>query len=101
MRLCGPCKPSSRRRSSQTSRRSPDWASITFSGARHHIPFTIMGEEAEKAAHRLLSRLSETEFSVPGHILADIGLLSRQPSRTPGGLSCVSVTIEALTVEDC
>jgi hypothetical protein len=75
--------------------RSRSWASVTFVGARHEIAFRIEGEGAEQEARRFLRRLDVAEFELPGHILADVALVSEE--RRPGR---VRIRIEALTVED-
>jgi hypothetical protein len=74
---------------------SRGWASVTFTGARHQIAFRIEGEQAEAAAERLLAGLEAAEFTLRGHILADIVLVSQE--RRPG---CARIALEALTVED-
>lgn len=74
---------------------SREWASITFSGARHEISLRLVGEGAEAAADRFAERLDATEFRLRGHILADITLAAREP--IDGG---VRLSLEALTVED-
>jgi hypothetical protein len=74
---------------------SKNWASITFTGARHEVTFLIGGETARVAADRFLDGLACADFSLRGHILADLALVDRQ-DREDG----VLVSIEALTVED-
>ena len=79
-------------------RETRSWASVTFSGARHRLRLQLSGVEASPAADRLLSNLSEAEFVLRGHILADIALVSDERS---DGSSLVTLELEALTVEDC
>ncbi len=74
---------------------SREWASITFSGARHEITVRLEGEGAEAAADRFAAGLDETEFRLRGHILADIALIARE-SAGEG----VRLDLEALTVVD-
>ena len=73
------------------------WASVTFSGARHRVAFSLEGAGAGAAADAFLDRLEETEFDLRGHILADIALV--RADRSAAG-DKVKVTLEALTVED-
>ena len=76
--------------------RSRSWASVTFTGARHTIAFRIGGEDAVETADRFLDGLEAAEFTLRGHILADISLIARETC--DGG---VLLRLEALTVEDC
>jgi hypothetical protein len=73
------------------------WASVTFSGARHRIAFSLSGVGAEAAADVFLEGMDETEFDLRGHILADIALVGED--RDASG-NRVLVTLDALTVED-
>ncbi len=75
--------------------RSREWASITFTGARHEIAIRLGGPDAEAVADGFVAGLDATEFRLRGHILADIVLVERE--RTEDG---VRLRIEALTVED-
>lgn len=74
---------------------SRSWASATFLGARHEIVLTLDGEGAGEAADSFVEGLSEKEFALRGHILADIVLVS--DSRASGH---ARIVLEALTVED-
>ncbi len=74
---------------------SREWASITFTGARHEVMIRLQGDGAEAAADRFAAGLDATEFRLRGHILADIVLVGRE--RTEHG---VHLQFEALTVED-
>ncbi|HEY0043996.1 MAG TPA: hypothetical protein VGB62_05540 [Allosphingosinicella sp.] len=75
--------------------RSRGWASVTFAGARHELCFRLEGEEAEEAADGFVRGLDPKSFALPGHILADMALVSDE--RAPG---CARIRIEALTVEE-
>jgi hypothetical protein len=75
--------------------RSRTWASVTFTGARHELAFTVSGPDAETAVARLADNLEVAEFRLRGHILADIALVS---SEVVG--DGVRLRLEALTVED-
>lgn len=71
--------------------RETGWASSGFSGRRHRFLLDL----ADRPAPRALDLLERTEFDLPGHIVADITLVSRAEDAR----GC-RVTIEALTVED-
>lgn len=74
---------------------SQSWASITFSGERHQIRLRLEGPRAGEAADAFLDGLSEREFELRGHILADIALVSEERPSTQQ----VHLCLEALTVE--
>lgn len=73
---------------------SRPWASVTFAGERHALRLRLVGAEAGAAADVFLERLSEREFELPGHLVADIVLVARQR-----GADGERLTLEALTVE--
>lgn len=77
--------------------RSKPWLSATFTGVRHELSFMLDGPAAEAEADAFLDGMEEREFALRGHVLADIGLVSRS-SLDGGG---VRIALEALTVEDC
>ena len=76
---------------------SRSWASVTFSGARHRIAFSLEGVGAGAAADRFLAAMGEAEFDLHGHILADIACVGDE--RSAAG-DRVRLSLEALTVED-
>lgn len=78
---------------------SRSWASGTFIGTRHKLTFRSEGEHAEASADAFLIDLSEAEFDLRGHILADITLLSHTRGEGASG-PLVRIGLEALTVED-
>ena len=80
-----------------TNYRSVDWQSLTFVGERHEIELRIPGPDAGNLASRLTDGLAETEFAIPGQIVADIGL-QLPPSHNPDG--SISLYLEALTVTE-
>ena len=71
---------------------SRDWASITFSGARHRLRLRLEGREAPAAA-RALRRLDEESLALRGHLLADLSaeFVEEQADQ-------VRLMVEALTV---
>jgi hypothetical protein len=76
---------------------SRGWASVTFTGARHRVAFSLVGAGAGTAADCFLQRMEDSDFDLRGHILADIALTSEE--RDPSGEQ-VQLRLEALTVED-
>ena len=77
--------------------RSTDWQSLTFVGERHEIRLRILGPESLAASHRLTEGLAEAEFSISGHIVADIAVVAVPAQQADGS---TSVSIEALTIAD-
>jgi hypothetical protein len=74
--------------------RSTDWRSLTFAGERH---LRIPGPAAGAVAKLLTQGLGEAEFSIPGHIVADIAVEGAMVEHLDGA---VSLRVEALTVEE-
>jgi len=74
---------------------SRSWASATFSGERHRLVLRLQGDNAAAAADGFLDGLSEREFELDGHILADIALVGAERAGIP-----VRLILEALTVEE-
>ena len=77
--------------------RSVDWQSLTFIGERHEMELRISPPDAERLAARVCDGLADADFSIPGQIVADIGL-ERPPSQNPDG--SVTLHIEALTIAE-
>jgi hypothetical protein len=75
--------------------RSRAWASVTFCGARHEVAFRLEGGGAEAAAAAFTGTLSCAEFTLRGHIVADIALVTEEH-----GFDRARLRIEALTVEE-
>lgn len=75
--------------------RSIDWQSLTFVGERHEIELRVPGPDAQALADQLTLGIGDAEFSVPGHIVADIGL-ERPPIHHHDG--SISLHLEALTI---
>lgn len=76
------------------STKSVDWASATFTGARHELTILVSGEDADLAAQSFVRNVGEIDFSIGGHIVADISAACGQ--RAPEGLHLL---VEALSVE--
>ena len=68
------------------------WASATFTGARHML--TLSGA-ASPALDRWLVGLSEAEFALRNHLVADLSVT--RVMRTDG---VATIALEALTVEE-
>lgn len=77
--------------------RSIDWQSLTFIGERHEMQLRLPGPDSDLLARRLTEGLANAEFSIPGQIVADIGL-QRPPSRNHDG--SITLHIEALTIAE-
>jgi hypothetical protein len=80
-----------------TDAHSTDWRSLTFSGERHHLSLKVTGPHSAAVVSRMCGGLEHVEFSIPGIIVADIGLIG-SPRRTPDGAT--EIIVEALTVAD-
>lgn len=78
--------------------RSESWASVTFSGHRHHLDL-VVGVAREPALNNLISTLSTAELVVPGHFVADVSLIAREWRQTGEGRR-VCLSFEILTIED-
>ncbi|MEO5613209.1 MAG: hypothetical protein ABIT68_10780 [Sphingomicrobium sp.] len=74
---------------------SVDWRSLTFTGETHVITLRIPGPNAATTVDRLTLGLEDLEFSIPGHLVADI-VVASAPSRALDG--SVTLAIEALTI---
>jgi len=77
--------------------RSVDWQSLTFAGERHQIGLRVPGADSLAIVRRMCAGLPEAEFSIPGILVADIGVLGAPTDRADGS---VELTIEALTITD-
>lgn len=69
---------------------STKWASVSFTGARHRITVRAM---TSSGLDDWLNELPDIEFSLRGHILADLAVESVRREN-----EAVTVVIEALTV---
>ena len=77
--------------------RSTDWQSLTFLGERHRFGFRIPAPEAGAIALRITEGIEDAEFSIPGHIVADIEVVSPPTQEDDGS---VTFELEALTIEE-
>ncbi len=74
---------------------SADWRSLTFTGERHQIHLRVPGPDAGKIVGRMCANLEDAEFSIPGHIVADIAVVGTPATQLDGS---IGLMIEALTV---
>lgn len=77
--------------------RSVDWQSLTFVGERHHMRLRVPGPGADLLVTRLVDNLEEAIFSIPGQIVADIGLEQPPIANIDGS---ITLLIEALTIAE-
>ena len=77
--------------------RSVDWQSLTLTGERHEISLRIPGPDADAIVDDLVSGIEDAEFSIRGHLLADIAMAA-VPARALDG--SVTLAFEALTIAD-
>lgn len=75
--------------------RSTDWQSLTFVGERHELQLRVPGPDAAAVVSRLTSELDESEFDIPGHMVADIAVAGER-HRHPDG--SITLALEALTL---
>jgi len=68
------------------------WASASFVGARHIFPCALATGDREAICRALHDRLNATEWTLPGHIVADVAVEC--------GTGKDAVRVEILTVED-
>lgn len=76
-----------------------EWASATFSGARHSIDYRLplAGPDAQMPA--ALADLPDHEFCLPGDIVADCSVALRPRTSDASGNWWLPVLIEILTVK--
>lgn len=75
-----------------------EWASATFSGARHGLDLAIRLAAAETPPPPFLAQLPEWEFDLPGEIVADCAVTLGQRRRLPGGGWQLPCRLELLTI---
>jgi len=77
--------------------RSIDWQSLTFTGERHRLCLRVTGPDSSQVIERMCDGLEDAEFSIPGVLVADIGIAG-DPRRAADGSG--EVVVEALTVSE-
>jgi hypothetical protein len=70
------------------------WASVTFSGARHHFSLEIAAPDAVSDIQKFVAGIAAENFELIGHLVADIIV-----TRSDYSATSARVDIEALTVE--
>ena len=80
-----------------TSYRSTDWQSLTFIGERHRLDFRIPAPGAAAIALRITGGIEDVEFAIPGHVVADIAMVSQPTQQADGS---VTFELEALTIAE-
>lgn len=74
-----------------------DWASVTFSGARHRLRSTFDGPGAVGAAADLLEKMSDLDWPMRGAFVADVEL--RAEGRSDDGRHAW-LEIELLVIDE-
>lgn len=74
-----------------------EWASATFSGARHVIELSFEGTDAVAQGEALIAALPDHEFTVPHHLVADATVAGVEHRQAPSQLT---VSLELLVLED-
>lgn len=77
--------------------RGTAWASATFTGMRHVMRVSLLGEDGVRTGEWLAGVLPDHEFRIKGHLVADITVTAIH--RRTEGTPAMTMTIEALTVE--
>jgi hypothetical protein len=75
--------------------RSVDWQSLTLAGERHEFQLRVPHSGSRAVVERMCAGLEDVEFSIPGVIVADIGVVGEPDLAFDGS---TTVTIEALTI---
>lgn len=78
--------------------REQPWASITFAGARHTVSLAYSGLAAVAAAEQLIAALPDHEFAIPGHLVADVQVLSVDHALLPEPV--MRLAVELLLLEE-
>ncbi len=72
------------------------WCSATFLGAQHRIQLKIAGTDANGRAGRMTEALRDHEFTLRGHIVADVSVDEVREDNDTGAV----VSLAVLTIED-
>lgn len=79
--------------------RETSWASITFSGTRHHLELRFSETEGIEAAERFIEALPEHEFTIPRQIVADAAIRNVKQAMLPQPELLVAVELLLLEEE--
>jgi hypothetical protein len=75
--------------------RSAPWRSLLFNGAHHRIGLTLFGDHVKKAVDALEAEISDADFAISGHIVAELKIVEVDYIDT-----AALVIIDALTIEE-
>jgi hypothetical protein len=75
-----------------------EWASATFSGARHAVSLRIPLEHSAAAPPAFIATLPDHEFDLPGQIVADCIVTQQKRELDPAYRSWLAITVELLTI---
>ncbi len=75
-----------------------EWASATFSGARHSLDLLIPANDEGGALPDAIARLPDHEFDLMGEIVADCAVTIGQRHRSADGGTRLAVRVELLTI---
>ena len=75
-----------------------EWASATFSGARHSLDLMIPANDEGGALPNAIARLPDHEFDLPDEIVADCAVTIGQRHRGADGLTRLALRVELLTI---
>jgi hypothetical protein len=76
------------------------WASATFQGSRHLVELRFGGAAAHAGATAMAERTPDADFSIPGHIVADVSIDGMELVRDDTSCPTALLRLSALTVED-
>lgn len=74
---------------------SEGWQSLLFDGGRHRIDLRVSGARLDEALDALRAEVEVADFTIPGHLVADIQLANIR--RNAGE---ALVRLEALTIRN-
>jgi hypothetical protein len=82
--------------------REEPWASLTFTGTRHHVELRLDGHaQALADAIEALAKWSEDADPLPGgHFLAEVQVMETAREVGEGGRMALSLRLDALTIEE-
>lgn len=75
-----------------------EWASATFSGARHSLDLLIPAGDGDAVLPDAVAGLPDHEFDLPGEIVADCAVTIGQRQRRADGCTRLTVHVELLTI---
>ena len=76
-----------------------EWASATFSGARHSLDLMIPANDERGALPDAVARLPDHEFDLVGEIVADCAVTVGQRCRGNDGRTRLALRVELLTID--